>query len=268
LSVLLVALRSGEQFLKITGEAGTGKTLLCRKLLATLDEKFCCAYLPNPLLGPKELHQAIAGEIGIARATSVTSLHELQTLILDRALELHRAGRKIVVCVEEAQAMSDVTLEALRLLSNLETEKSKLLQIVLFAQPELDVRLEQSTLRQRSSFAHHLTPLDRAGVHAYIAHRLLISGHRGGGLFLPKGIDLIWRASKGVPRLINILAHKALLAAFGAGRPVVDETHVKIAIKDTGEAQLPFQWKLSSPLIWGLVLVTVVEVILVACLVR
>ncbi|HKI51563.1 MAG TPA: AAA family ATPase [Geothermobacteraceae bacterium] len=269
LNVLLVALRSGEGFLKITGEVGTGKTMLCRKLLATLDDSYCSAYLPNPLLGPTELHQAIAAEIGVERLESNQSLHELQTLILDRALALQRTGRRVVICVDEAQAMSDVSLEALRLLSNLETEKSKLLQIVLFAQPELDVRLEQENfrqLRQRISFAQHLLPLDREGVHAYIAHRMLISGDRNGDVFLPKAIDQIYRASKGVPRLVNILAHKGLLAAFGAGHKTVDVDHVRIAIRDTAEAQLPFQWKLSPTLLWGLALVTIVELALVAYL--
>lgn len=262
LSVLLVALREGEGFLKITGEVGTGKTLLCRKLLDSLEGAFTIAYLPNPLLGPVELHQAIAHEIGI-QVESAWSLHRLQTEILDRAIALQRQGRPVVVCIDEAQAMSDVSLEALRLLSNLETEKHKLLQIVLFAQPELDLRLEEARLRQlrqRISFAYHLTPFDRDGVHGYIAHRLLVSGREGGGVFRTRAVNALSRASKGVPRLINILAHKALLSAFGRGDPVVDLVHVRAAVRDTAEAQLPFQWRLSAPLLWGLVLVTLVEV--------
>jgi len=270
LNVLLVALHGGEGFLKITGEVGTGKTLLCRKLLSSLGEDFASAYLPNPLLGPVELHRAIAQEIGAGRTAPESTLHELQQQILDRSLDLHSQGKRIAVCIDEAQAMSDVSLEALRLLSNLETTKRKLLQIVLFAQPELDLRLEQETLRQlrqRISFAYHLTPLDRAGVNGYIDHRLLVSGRSGGGLFRAAAKDEIFRASKGVPRLVNILAHKALLAAYGQKAGEVDLQHVRLAARDTTEAQQPFRRRFSPALLISLVLIVLIEVVVVVLLV-
>jgi len=271
LDVLSVALENGEGFIKITGEVGTGKTLLCRKLLDTLQPTHQTAYLPNPLLGPLELHRAIAEEIGAAPPAAGATMHELQKLILERTLELMEQGRPVVVCIDEAQAMSDVSLEALRLLSNLETEKRKLLQIVLFAQPELDVRLEQNVLRQlrqRITFAHHLVPLRRDGVHAYVQHRVLIAGRRDGALFTSPALDAVARASKGVPRLVNILCHKALLATYGQGDKTVDRRHVLAAIQDTSEVQNPFQWKLSPSLLWGIAVVTLVELGLIVLLLR
>jgi len=271
LDVLATAIESGEGIIKITGEVGTGKTLLCRKLLENLRPTHQTAYLPNPLLGPVELHRAIAEEIVAGAVPADATMHDLQKLIQQRAMELYREGRKVVVCIDEAQAMSDVSLEALRLLSNLETEKRKLLQIVLFAQPELDVRLEQTMLRQlrqRISFAHHLVPLNRDGVHDYIRHRVLIAGRRDGALFTTPAMDAVVRASKGVPRLVNILCHKALLDCFRQGDRTVDRRHVMAAVRDTSEVQNPFQWKLSPGLFWGIALVTLVELVLIVVLLK
>jgi MSHA biogenesis protein MshM len=271
MNVLLVAIDEGEGFIKITGEVGTGKTLLCRKLLDTLQFTHQSAYLPNPLLGPVELHRAIAEEISAGPLSGGETMHELQKLILNRTLALRQEGRPVVVCIDEAQAMSDVSLEALRLLSNLETEKRKLLQIVLFAQPELDVRLEQNILRQlrqRITFAHHLVPLDRQGVRDYVAHRALIGGRRDGALFTSPALDTLARASKGVPRLVNILCHKALLAAYGQGDATVDRRHVLAAMKDTSEVQNPFHWKFSPTLIWSIAAITLVELALIVLLLR
>ncbi|TYO99047.1 MSHA biogenesis protein MshM [Geothermobacter ehrlichii] len=271
LNVLQLAIEEGEGFIKITGEVGTGKTLLCRKLLDLLQPSHQAAYLPNPLLGPLELHRAIAEEIGAGPLGGTESLHELQRLILARCLELGEQGKRVVVCLDEAQAMSDVSLEALRLLSNLETEKRKLLQIVLFAQPELDVRLEQPhlrQLRQRIGFAHHLVPLDRQGVCDYIAHRVQIAGRKLGPLFTPAACRLIARASRGVPRLVNILCHKALLTAYAQGDPRVERRHAVAAARDTAEVQAPFSWRDRPTLLWGIGVVTLVELALVTWLLK
>ncbi len=266
LDLLRTAIASGEGFIKITGDVGTGKTLLCRKLLDQLPVTRVPAYLPNPLLGPAELYRAIAEEINAGPLVGGESMHELQRLILARCLELKEQGSRVVVCLDEAQAMSDVSLEALRLLSNLETDKQKLLQIVLFAQPELDVRLEQPhlrQLRQRISFAHHLVPLDRATVRDYIGHRLLVAGSREGGLFSPAACAVIARASRGVPRLVNILCHKALMIACNQGERRVDRRHAVQAARDTAEAQTPFAWRDRPGLVWGIGAITLVELVLV-----
>jgi MSHA biogenesis protein MshM len=239
LNVLLVALAGGEGFIKITGEVGTGKTLLCRRFLETLDEPYLTAYVPNPLLAPGELYRAVADELG-ASLPAACDAHDALKRLADRLIELAGAGRRVVLCIDEAQAMSDRTLEALRLLSNLETEKRKLLHIVLFGQPELDRRLagyNLRQLRQRIAFAYRLPALDHRDTAAYVRHRLRAAGARDEALFTRGALRRLWHASRGIPRLINVLAHKALLAAFGRGERSVRPTHVRAAARDTADAR-------------------------------
>lgn len=235
LNVLLVALRSGEGFIKVTGEVGLGKTLLCRKLLNSLGPEFVTAYLPNPHLSPGSMRLAIAEELGMHVSPRSTQ-EVLLRLITQRLLALAAAGKRVVICLDEVQAMPDQTLEAVRLITNLETEKSKLLQVVLFAQPELDTRLAEKRLRQlrqRISFSHRLAPLDREATGAYVRHRLQVAGYRGAPLFEARALKLLYLASGGIPRLVNILCHKALLAAYGPGDNLVGARHMRLAIADT-----------------------------------
>lgn len=235
MNVLLVALRSGEGFIKISGEVGTGKTMLCRKLLNILDGEFVTAYLPNPCLTPAGLRAALADELSISYARNMGQ-HRILKLIQDRLIELHAQGRRVVLLLDEAQALPDDSLEALRLLTNLETEKSKLLQVVLFGQPELDARLAQTHLRQvrqRISFSYRLESIDRDGLDGYLSHRLLVAGYHGKPLFTADAMEILFRVSRGIPRLINILAHKTLLAAYGRGASNVVREHVNLAVDDT-----------------------------------
>ena len=235
LNVLLLALRGGEGFVKVTGEVGTGKTMLCRKLINTLGGDFGVAYLHNPFLDPRALLMAVAEELG-AKVTDDMGGHALQKAMRARLVALHRAGRRVVVCMDEVQAMPVETLEALRLLTNLETEKRKLLQVVLFGQPELDELLAQPRvrqLRQRISFSYRLLPLTRPGLDAYVAHRLCVAGRESGPLFARRALDRIHRASGGVPRVVNILAHKTLMAAYGKGLAVADERCARAAEADS-----------------------------------
>jgi len=238
LNVLLVALRSGEGFIKVTGEVGTGKTLVCRKFMGLLEEDFVVAYIPNPQLNPNALRSALADELGIEFARNIGQ-HRLLKMITNRLVELSSAGKRVVVLIDEAQAMPEDTLEALRLLTNLETEKFKLLQVVMFGQPELDKRLNEESVRQlkqRITFSYQLKPLDRESIGSYIQHRLVIAGYEGGELFTYRAIREISRASRGIPRLINILSHKAMLAAFGQGAKNIDREHVRLAVKDSEQA--------------------------------
>jgi MSHA biogenesis protein MshM len=238
LNVLLIALDSGEGFIKITGEVGTGKTLLCRRLLDVLAETHTTAYVPNPLLEPMELYAAVADELG-ADFCGAADSHDALKRIARRLIELGASDRSVVLCIDEAQAMPDRTLEALRLLSNLETGKRKLLHIVLFGQPELDERLSGyglRQLRQRIAFSYRLPALGRQEVAGYVRHRLQAAGHAGGDLFSPGALRKLWSGSRGIPRLVNILAHKALLAAFGQGHGTVRPMHVRAAIADTADA--------------------------------
>ncbi|MCW8906448.1 MAG: AAA family ATPase [Sedimenticola sp.] len=238
LNVLLVALRMGEGFLKITGEVGTGKTLICRKLLNVLaDEGMVTAYIPNPFLTPPALRHSLAEELGVDCPRNIGGHRALQ-LINHRLIELKSSGHQVVLLLDEAQALPLETLEAIRLLTNLETEKSKLLQVVLFGQPELDLVLSQRSirqLRQRITFSHTLRPMSLEGCQGYLEHRIGVAGGAP-GLIGEKALQRLYRGSRGIPRLINILAHKSLMAAYGQGRERVGRLHVSRAIEDTEEA--------------------------------
>lgn len=242
MNVLQVALRSGEGFIKIIGEVGTGKTLLCRQLLNQLsnDEQYVTAYLPNPNLSPADLNLALAEEMGL-QCDKDDSQHNIHKRINERLIELAADGKQTVLLIDEAQAMPELSLEALRLLTNLETEKSKLLQIVLFGQPELDVMLERPSIRQlkqRIIFSYRLEPMSKEGVQAYLAHRLLIAGYAGVTLFSSRVVEQLFIASRGIPRLVNILAHKSLMLAYGQGAREISAQHLQAAIADTEDADM------------------------------
>lgn len=240
LNTLLVAARTGEGFMKVTGEVGTGKTLLCRKFLAALaaDGGFVTAYIPNPYLEPMTLLLAIADELRIQYEAALNQ-HQLLKLLTRHLVETYADHKRVIVCLDEAQALPLETLEALRLLTNLETGKRKLLQVVLFGQPELDTRLNQPSIRQlkqRIGFSCRLTPLGLDEVDYYLAHRLSIAGYRGARLFTEAASRRLYKASRGIPRLINILGHKSLMVAFGEGALQVEERHVRLAADDTESA--------------------------------
>jgi MSHA biogenesis protein MshM len=250
LNTLLVALRAGEGFLKVTGEIGLGKTTLCRRLLRALavegESKWATAYLPHPAGSRLALIAMVAEELGCLPRTVREREPELLLGTLQRRLlKIARSGARTVVVVDEAQALPDEALEVVRLLTNLETERDKLVQVVLFGQPELDHRLarpELRQLRQRIGFSHRLAPLSRAQFGAYVAHRLQVAGGAA-DLFGADTLDLLYRASRGVPRTANMLCHKSLLAAYGPGRARVGRADALAAIADTESARLPlWQW--------------------------
>lgn len=247
LNTLLVATRNGEGFIKITGEVGVGKTLLCRKFMSTLDKSFVTAYIPNPYLEPRTLMLALADELEIPQDKNVDQ-HLLLKSINHRLLVLAREGKRVVLCLDEAQAMPIESLEALRLLTNLETEKRKLLQIVMFGQPELDRKLQQEAIRQlnqRITFHYHLGPLTKDDMEFYVSHRLSVAGYTGSRLFNRAAVRALYASSSGIPRLVNILAHKALMLAYGEGKQQVIARQVQAAAKDTGSAKKigwPWAW--------------------------
>ena len=244
LNTLLIAVRNGEGFIKIIGEVGTGKTLLCRRFLATLDASHVSAYIPNPYLEPRTLLFALADELGAAVPRDADQ-HQLLKSLNHALLDFARLGKTVVLCLDEAQAMPIETLEALRLLTNLETEKRKLLQVVLFGQPELDHKLEQEAvrqLRQRITFQYRLAVLDRQEIEQYIAHRLRVAGYRGNRMFTRPAIRVVHRFSGGVPRLVNVIAHKAMLLAYGEGLQQVLPRHARGAALDTPAARQRRPW--------------------------
>ena len=235
LNTLMVAIAMGEGFIKVTGEVGTGKTLLCRKLLSQLDDDIVTAYIPNPMLSPKELRQALADELGIHYERNVDP-HRLLKMIYAELVKLRARGKKTVLLIDEAQAMPKLTLESLRLLTNLETEKFKLLQVVLVGQPELDKLLNMDCIRQlkqRITFAYELSLIDRKNIADYIDHRLSVAGYNGAKLFSNRALRVLGNASQGTPRVINILCHKALMAAYGQGVRQIEKQHVSSAVKDS-----------------------------------
>ena len=258
LNTLLVAARNGEGFIKITGEVGHGKTLLCRKFLATLNQgqpsttligtqdqaavaaaepRFITAYIPNPYLDPHSLLMALAEEFRVP-LEKATDQHLLLKGLTRALLDCARNGQRALVCLDEAQAMPLESLEVLRLLTNLETEKRKLLQVVLFGQPELNERLRHHSirqLRQRISFQYDLHGLRRDELERYLRHRLAVAGFPGITLFDDGAVGKLHRITRGTPRLVNIVAHKALMLAFGDGRQQVSAKNIRDAAADTPE---------------------------------
>ncbi|HEY6897703.1 MAG TPA: AAA family ATPase, partial [Rhodocyclaceae bacterium] len=242
LNTVLLALQSGEGFVKISGEVGTGKTLLCRRLLRTFGEDTITAYLPNPQLDPRTLLLTVAEELGVADGPG-EAFHVIKR-INHRLIALAGEGKTAILCIDEAQTMPPLTLETLRLLSNLETEKRKLIHIILFGQPELDEMLNRPSarqLRQRIAFNYKMPPLSRDEMERYLDHRLQVAGYRGPPLFSPMACRALYGSTKGTPRLVNLLAHKSLLAAFGQGQYRIAPSHVRQAAIDTdGAGRVPW----------------------------
>ncbi len=247
LQVLHAALAAGEGFIQVTGEVGTGKTMICRKLINELADDYQFAWLPNPYLSGDELRRALATELGLPAEHDALQLTQQ---ISDELMRCALAKKPVVVVVDEAQALPDDSLEALRLFTNLETESFKLLQVVLLGQPELDQRLAEPQLRQlrqRITFSYRLRGLSLAECQDYLEYRLHVAGFDGVPMFAGLPSKLIWQASGGIPWLVNVLAHKCLILAYGANTQRVTAEMVSRAIADTdATASLPrfYGWRL------------------------
>jgi MSHA biogenesis protein MshM len=235
LEALIYAITHGEGIIKVTGEVGSGKTMLCRVLQTRLPSNVETVYLANPSVSPEEILHAIAFEMQLhvpKDASRLEVMHALNEYLVER----HGQQRQVVVFVEESQGMPISTLEEIRLLSNLETQHHKLLQIVLFGQPELDENLRQQNIRQlreRITHSFNLLPLDDEDVRAYLTFRLQAAGYHGPDLFSRRVIAYMTRACGGLTRRINLVADKALLAAFAQGTHNVSLDHVKAAVRDS-----------------------------------
>jgi MSHA biogenesis protein MshM len=235
LDALMYAVASGEGIVKVVGEVGSGKTMLCRMLEERLADRVDIVYLANPSLSPEDTLQAIALEMKLAvepDANRLRVMHALQ----ERLLQKHAENRQVVIFVEEAQSMPIATLEEIRLLSNLETNRDKLLQIVLFGQPELDDNLSQPEIRQlneRITHSFYLQAFTPEQMREYVNFRMRAVGYRGPDIFRGGAYRRMAKASEGLTRRINILADKALLAAFAEDTFDVGKRHVSIAINDS-----------------------------------
>ncbi|HZL78476.1 MAG TPA: AAA family ATPase [Candidatus Limnocylindrales bacterium] len=212
---LLYGIRERKGFVQLTGEVGAGKTTLCRALLEQLDGHFSTALILNPVLTGNELMKAIATEYGLD-AKGKDRL-ETMAMISDFLLKQTLAGKETVLIIDEAQNLTEELLEQVRLISNIETDDRKLLQIVLLGQPELRDRLNSHQLRQlrqRITVRYHLNPLTRVEVAQYIQHRLALAGSNGVPQFTGPAVWRVYGYSKGIPRLVNAVCDKALLAGF------------------------------------------------------
>ncbi|MBI4006507.1 MAG: AAA family ATPase [Gammaproteobacteria bacterium] len=235
LNALIYAITSGEGIVKVVGEVGSGKTMLCRMLEVELPEKVEIVYLANPSLSPDDILHAIAFELKLPVTTQdnrIKVMNELQKYLLQR----HSENRQVVMFIEEAQSMPVATLEEIRLLSNLETQQNKLLQIVLFGQPELDHMISMREIRQlkeRITYSFYLKPFKPAEIRDYLNSRLRACGYRSGEVFTTSAIREIAHYSKGLLRRINILADKAMLAAYAANTHKVTGRHANMAARDS-----------------------------------
>lgn len=253
LDALCYSLEHEEGIIQVSGEVGSGKTMLCRMLLQRLETRGRGAdtvYLATPSLPREEILAAIAADLGLELPDR--SLHGTTRTLQQALLERYAQGRRVVLLIDEAQAMPGPTLEEVRLLSNLETPREKLLQIVLFGPPELDTRLADPALRplrERITQRFELQPLTPPDVAAYLEFRLRAAGYQGPHPFTPAALRRMACSSAGLTRRLNILADKALLAAFCANRHQVDQAQAIAAIKDArflpiNPGPLPLRWPL------------------------
>jgi type II secretory pathway predicted ATPase ExeA/septal ring-binding cell division protein DamX len=235
LDALIYAIGQGEGIVKVTGEVGTGKTMLCNMLQSRLPPDIETVYLAHPSVSPEEILHAIAFELQLKVARDANRMEVMQALY-SYLLERHAQNKQVVIFVEESQNMPIATLEEVRLLSNLETGKHKLLQIVLFGQPELDENLRQPHIRQlreRITHSFALPPLSAHEIGEYLMFRMRAVGYRGPDLFSAPVVKRIAQASAGLTRRINLIADKALLAAFSENTHTVQPKHVAAAIRDS-----------------------------------
>jgi general secretion pathway protein A len=229
---ILFGIRERKGFIQITGEVGAGKTTLCRAVLEQLGPGYVTALILNPCMTSAQLLRAIMKELGLVpKADRVACLEMLNEFLLDQLAK----GNDVVLLIDEAQDLETDLLEQIRLLSNLETDQRKLLQIVLIGQPELRDKLNERglrQLRQRITVRYHLAPLSRPEVERYIQHRLQVVGANGRPAFTPWAIRSIFRYSGGIPRLINAVCDKALLAGFVEGTDLLRRRQVRRAIRE------------------------------------
>ena len=234
LEALLYAITHDEGIIKVSGEVGSGKTMLCRVLMERLPQQVQTILLANPALSRDEILYAISEELDIKQQSERMSVLLLK--LQEHLITLHGENQRVVLLIDEAHAMPQETLEQIRLLSNLETSQAKLLQIVLFGQPELDAHLsmpQMRPLKERITQSFRLEPLLRSDVDAYLDFRMRAAGYRGPKVFAPEAVRGIVKASEGLTRRVNILADKALLAAFADNQHGITARHVDRAVRDS-----------------------------------
>src|SRR5438094_8478677 len=234
LAHLLYGVGGGGSIVQLTGEVGTGKTTVCRTLLEQLPPDVDVAMIFNPRLTSVELLAVVCDELRIAYPAGTTSLKVLVDALSQALLDAHGRGRRTVLIVDEAQSLSAEVLEEIRLLTNLETTREKLLQVILIGQPELADHLARPNLRQlaqRVTARYHLRPFTEAETHRYVQHRMEIAGQRQ-PILTRLSVRTAHRLSRGIPRLLNTICDRALLGAYATGQTRVKEQVVRRAAKE------------------------------------
>ena len=235
LAALVYAIHRGEGIIKVVGEVGSGKTMLCRMLQLKLPDTVEIVYIANPSVSPEDILFVIAHELSLSVSRDA-SKHEVMHQLHDYLLQRHMENKQVVLFIEEAQGMPIDTLEEIRLLSNLETDQHKLLQIILFGQPELDQNLSQQSIRQlRERITHNfnLEPLTQDEIHNYLNFRMREVGYTGPELINRSVAKKVEQHSEGLLRRINIIADKILLSAFAEGTHNLSAKHVSAAVNDS-----------------------------------
>ena len=258
LDALIYAIKSGEGIIKVVGEVGSGKTMLCRMLEVRLSDEIEIIYIANPSLSPDNILHVIAHELNLDVNDEMSKVSVMQQ-IQANLLEKHAGNRQVVLFVEEAQSMPIETLEEIRLLSNLETDENKLLQMVLFGQPELDEKLSEPHIRQlkeRITHSFNLSPFPPDDTLQYLNFRLRSVGYKGPDVFNKKTAGVVKKYSDGLTRRINILADKSLLAAYSEGSHTVTPLHIKSAAQDS-EFKSPLNSKKVIAIVTGIALLAV-----------
>ena len=257
IDAIAYAIAHGDGIIKVVGEVGSGKTMLSRKLASQLPDNVAFVFLLNPSLQARDLVYAIGRDLGLELDSTCTKSDALQQ-VQNTLLDMHANNQRAVVFIDEAQCMPLETLEELRLLSNLETETDKLLQLVLFGQPELDEHLSDVSVRQikeRIIHSFYLKPFTLAEVGEYLSFRLHKAGYNGSPVFTSAALKLLTRFSSGLPRKLTILADKSLLAAFAAQSRSVDASHVRLAAKDSGQLDKRSKYSLVLLVVFSALLV-------------
>jgi general secretion pathway protein A len=234
LAILEYAVLEGKSFTVVTGEVGSGKTMLIHYLLNKLNGSVRISYIFNPIMDPKEFLDFICTDFGIAENAEAANTSSL-TILHNFLLDCYKKNEKVFLIVDEAQALDTRILQMIRMLTNFETSKSKLLNVMLIGQPELNLTLNSKImrpLRQRIALRYHIHPLNSTETSEYISYRIKKAGGRNINIFDKSAVHEIYRYSKGIPRLINILCDNALVTGFSAGVKSIDKNIIKTIIHD------------------------------------
>ena len=270
LASIFFALDEGDSFIKVTGNAGVGKTLLLRRLRACFDDSFeTCSFFSSDYTATG-LRECVAEALGLVSQNYTAA--RLHSKIFDKLLNLHVTGKKFVLLIDEAQLLTDDALETLRMLTNLETSNKKLLQVLLLAQPSLDERLYAGGFKhllQRITMSLYIQPLSRENFERYLAHRLVVAGHPSGLLFTDAAKKIIYKISSGTPSVINLLCSKSLILAYQRGLPYVDISEINHCLADCCET-VPVYGKNHARQygMFSFILVTMVFLVGVLCWLR